>query len=573
MTAINFPDSPTVNDLFTVNDRTWKWSGSAWNTVEELVIGPTGPTGPTGASGADGADSTVTGPTGDTGPTGPTGASGLSITGPTGPTGATGANSTVTGPTGPTGASVTGPTGPQGVAGPQGAQGIQGPTGPAGQGVPTGGTDGQILTKTSSTDYATAWEDIPESAAVVSSATPPANTSAIWFNTENGTTYIYYDSFWASISGDSGAPIISDTAPSSPVVGMEWFNSSNGKSYLYYSNAWVELDSNGTATLSTGNAIINGAFDIWQRGTSFTNVSNLVHTADRWNNALITTASSLNITKVAGPSADLPNAIRCVQTTSQASVTNYASRQTIERSNVEPLAGKPVVLSFWYRSNKVGTHGARLIGSINTTGGTDLDLPFNVITANTWQRYSLVFSSFLGITAFTTAENTLAGIVDIGFRTSTQGFNSLSANDYYELTGVQLEAGAVATPFKRNAPNIGAELAACQRYCYVKNGSTTDSAWGWGRWENNSFYGWLQHPVQMRVPPTSYVLLNPSGLQAVDPVVAWYNITSISAVHKNGSLGADLVFGVSGASVTNKTFGIMAINSGSGQQLVVSAEL
>ena len=130
MTAINFPDSPTVNDLFTVNDRTWKWSGSAWNTVEELVIGPTGPTGPPGDTGANGADSTVTGPTGDTGPTGPTGATG--DTGPTGATGATGAASTVTGPTGPTGASVTGPTGPQGVEGPQGAQGIQGPTGPTG---------------------------------------------------------------------------------------------------------------------------------------------------------------------------------------------------------------------------------------------------------------------------------------------------------------------------------------------------------------------------------------------------------------------------------------------------------
>lgn len=31
--------------------------------------------------------------------------------------------------------------------------------GPAGPGVPTGGTDGQVLTKTSATDYATAWED------------------------------------------------------------------------------------------------------------------------------------------------------------------------------------------------------------------------------------------------------------------------------------------------------------------------------------------------------------------------------------------------------------------------------
>lgn len=31
--------------------------------------------------------------------------------------------------------------------------------GPAGPGVPVGGTDGQVLTKTSATDYATAWED------------------------------------------------------------------------------------------------------------------------------------------------------------------------------------------------------------------------------------------------------------------------------------------------------------------------------------------------------------------------------------------------------------------------------
>jgi hypothetical protein len=34
-----------------------------------------------------------------------------------------------------------------------------GNAGPSGVGVPTGGTDGQVLTKTSATDYATAWED------------------------------------------------------------------------------------------------------------------------------------------------------------------------------------------------------------------------------------------------------------------------------------------------------------------------------------------------------------------------------------------------------------------------------
>jgi hypothetical protein len=54
MTAINFPDNPDVDDLFTVNDRTWKWTGSTWDTVEELVVGPTGPQGPQGEQGETG---------------------------------------------------------------------------------------------------------------------------------------------------------------------------------------------------------------------------------------------------------------------------------------------------------------------------------------------------------------------------------------------------------------------------------------------------------------------------------------------------------------------------------------
>jgi hypothetical protein len=33
MAAINFPDSPTVNDEFTVDGRTWKWTGVVWEFV------------------------------------------------------------------------------------------------------------------------------------------------------------------------------------------------------------------------------------------------------------------------------------------------------------------------------------------------------------------------------------------------------------------------------------------------------------------------------------------------------------------------------------------------------------
>lgn len=52
MPAIDFPNSPSVNQTFTVGERTWKWTGSAWDVVVTTQI--TGPTGATGATGATG---------------------------------------------------------------------------------------------------------------------------------------------------------------------------------------------------------------------------------------------------------------------------------------------------------------------------------------------------------------------------------------------------------------------------------------------------------------------------------------------------------------------------------------
>lgn len=122
--------------------------------------GPQGPEGPQGPAGADGEDGksayelavdegfegtleewldSLVGPQGPEGPQGPQGE-----------TGATGA----TGPEGPQG-----PQGETGPEGPQGPQGEQGPAGADGEGVPTGGTTGQVLAKASSTDFDTEWVD------------------------------------------------------------------------------------------------------------------------------------------------------------------------------------------------------------------------------------------------------------------------------------------------------------------------------------------------------------------------------------------------------------------------------
>ena len=108
--AIDFPNTPSLNQIYTAGGTSWQWNGLHWSVVR-IATGPTGPTGPTGSQGP---------------------------TGPTGPQGNTGAASTVAGPTGPTGPTgATGAQGSTGSQGPTGATGSQGPTGPTG---PTGGT-------------------------------------------------------------------------------------------------------------------------------------------------------------------------------------------------------------------------------------------------------------------------------------------------------------------------------------------------------------------------------------------------------------------------------------------------
>ena len=216
------------------------------------------------------------------------------------------------------------------------------------------------------------------------------------------------------------------------------------------------------------NYLINGGFDIWQRGTSVTNSN--AYLADRW---YVTTGwsggqcnQSLVTTTVQGK---IGNALRVSNGVNATSVVEFAVRQPIERGHMEPLAGKTVTLSFWYRSNKTGTHGARIIGAgSGNPGGVDWTTSFTVSSADTWQRYAVTSSvPFGGITGWGSSNPTVVGAyVDIGLKVgnSGPGFTSVSASDYFEITGVQLEEGSVATPFRRNASSIQGELAACQRY-------------------------------------------------------------------------------------------------------------
>jgi hypothetical protein len=89
-------------------------------------------------------------------------------------------------------------------------------------------------------------------ASVSSSAPASPATGSLWFDSDDGKTYVYYDSFWVEIGGNPLGVTISGTAPSNPVAGQIWFNSNNAGTYVYYDSSWIEIGSTGmTATVSS----------------------------------------------------------------------------------------------------------------------------------------------------------------------------------------------------------------------------------------------------------------------------------------------------------------------------------
>lgn len=145
MAAIDFPNSPILDEEFTSGNTTWKWDGTTWTVIRTPVVGPTGPTGPSGLDGiwASTSSAPLNPEPGDAWFDPNTGGifiyydgywieAGAAPIGPTGPAGTPGAPGAQgaqgdTGPTGPTGPAgidgVTGPTGPQGATGPAGDSG------------------------------------------------------------------------------------------------------------------------------------------------------------------------------------------------------------------------------------------------------------------------------------------------------------------------------------------------------------------------------------------------------------------------------------------------------------------
>jgi hypothetical protein len=218
--------------------------------------------------------------------------------------------------------------------------------------------------------------------------------------------------------------------------------------------------------------------DIWQRGTSF---SGNVFSADRWYGG--------NSPSAMARSTDVPTGF-----TYSLDVTgsNHLIGHRIESTNANLLAGKPITVSFYAKSLSGSNTMAVAIGTPSATDNfatSNIEQTSSAITiSNSWARYSATF------TPLTSAVSRGAFIYI--YRNGSTG------TDRTLITGVQLEEGAAVTEFRRNAPSIQAELAACQRYYQVGGLTSVHAISATGCDATTRF------ATEMRTAPTAQVLGN-----------------------------------------------------------------
>lgn len=280
--------------------------------------------------------------------------------------------------------------------------------------------------------------------------------------------------------------------------------------------------------LTGRNIVINGNMAVVQRGTSST--ASGIGCVDRFTHAYsggTVTSSQGNLSSSDDPySLGLRNYIRMTNTANTTAAN--AQRQIYQNIEAQYLAksgwnytssSSYVTLSFWIRSSLAGKYGFYLL----TYDGTAQQFSFTeTLVANTWKK---VTKTIPGNSNLTFNDDTGLGLSLVVFASlgsdytdSTATMDAWIANDNTKLfqedladwdgttnatldvTAVQFEVGATATPFEHEG--YGITLIKSQRYYYqtidtlryMSQGPVTAQAWEW-----------IDLPVTMRAQPTALV--------------------------------------------------------------------
>jgi len=282
--------------------------------------------------------------------------------------------------------------------------------------------------------------------------------------------------------------------------------------------------------LSNRNLIINGAMQVAQRGTSVTGLEvGQGRTCDRIGTYVNT--GTWTVTQETDAPDGFGNSFKVLATAVESFGTTGQVQifYTIEGRDLQGVAkgtpsAKEMVFSFYCKANKTGTHAIAFRDQDNSRVCTKY---FTVNSTDTWEYKTIV------LPADTTGafDNDNNGSLQIemwmnggsNFKTGTptgawEVFDNAirlgdghtatigdSVNDYFQITGVQLEVGDTATPFEHRS--YGQELALCQRYYQFVGGQANSFPLWQSYYASGNYAVWpMPFKTEMRASPTSTIV-------------------------------------------------------------------
>ena len=244
--------------------------------------------------------------------------------------------------------------------------------------------------------------------------------------------------------------------------------------------------------LSNRNLIMNGAMQVAQRGTQSTSITTSnYYVVDRYEFG-IGSLGTWTIDQSTDAPDDFSKSLKHTCTTAVATpaagsialITHNIEAQNLQHLNFGTSNAKPLVLSFWVKSNKAGDAS---IGLMQPDASNRLfSTSYNISAADTWEYKTIQIPADTGGTiddnsnkglridwylnsgsTFSGGSYQTWGVINNANRNVSNLGVGGAVNDYLQITGVQLEVGSKATPFEHES--YGQTLAKCQRY-YQKAG-------------------------------------------------------------------------------------------------------
>lgn len=430
------------------------------------------------------------------------------------------------------------------------------------------------------------------SGGVTVSDTPPSSPTqgSIWYESDTGSLFTYYDSFWIEIGGSAaydqiigsiqskgdllagtGSQSISRiavgsngkklSANSSTTTGLEWVDDSNNTVIDAKGDLLVGLADNSLSKLSVGsngqmliadssqatglgwtdvnnkNLVFNGAMQVSQRGTSVAGITaDSYNTADRWGVGISNLGTwTQSVETHTSPTDDVVlrqgfrRSLKMLCTTAKVTPTTNDEAGLVykfEGQDLQSIAkgtssAKSLTLSFWVKSNVTGTYIVELMDDDNSN--RHVNKSYTISAANTWEYKTITFPpDTTGLLDndnaqsmrlhywFATGTNYNSGSLQTSWGALSQTSRAVgqvnlasAINNYFQITGIQLNVGTVAAPFEFK--RYEQELRECQRYYWRKTSSVAYQPIGFGMADATTAADInISFPVPMRDAPSAF---------------------------------------------------------------------